>query len=352
MAFVIPNIQQAVEVVNPGDNFKIVIRDDVPVQEPGESEVLVKLNCTGLCHSEVRAVLGWSTYCSIIGHEGVGTVVKTGADVPSSMLGDRVGVKWLYSACNECSVCKKGYQHNCPKQVNTSRHVPGTLQQYVLADTRFLTRIPDGVPDEVAAPLLCAGLTMAGALAKLDNVLKAGDWVVISGSGGGLGHIGVQIAARVKKLRVIAVDAGNEKKQLSLNSGAEVFIDYRSENVPARVHEISGEGAHATIVVPGTRQAFATAPHLVRNMGMIVCVGLPPNEMDLPMSATSCAARGLSIIGSSVGTEDQMAELLQQAAEGLITPSIQTFEFSQTPALIDGLKDDTITGRAVVMIPR
>jgi D-arabinose 1-dehydrogenase-like Zn-dependent alcohol dehydrogenase len=137
---------------------------------------------------------------------------------------------------------------------------------------------------------------MAGALSKLDNVLEQGDFIVISGSGGGLGHIGVQIAARIKKLRVIAVDAGEEKRKLSLSSGAEVFIDYRDEDVAARVHEITGEGAHATIVVPGTREAFAMAPNVVRNMGLIVCVGLPPNDMDLPISATACAARGTFVI--------------------------------------------------------
>ena len=133
---------------------------------------------------------------------------------------------------------------------------------------------------------------MAGALAWLDQELQPGDWVAISGSGGGLGHIGVQIAARVKKLRVIAIDSGDAKRKLSLDSGAEVFIDFKTENVGARVLELTGEGAHATIVVPGTKEAFQTAPTLVRNMATIVNVGLPPNQMDIPISATLCAARG------------------------------------------------------------
>jgi propanol-preferring alcohol dehydrogenase len=242
-------------------------------------------------HSEVRAVLAWGAYNSIIGHEGIGRVVQTGNNVSASLLGKRVGIKWLYNACTECSVCQRGFANNCAKQLNTSRHVPGTLQQYAVADARFISRIPDGVPDEVAAPLLCAGLTMAGALGHLDNELQPGDWIVISGSGGGLGHIGVQIAARVKKLRVIAVDSGDAKRNLGLESGAEAFIDFKTEDVAARVLELTGEGAHATIVVPGTEEAFKTAPTLVRNMGHIICVGLPPNDMELPISATLCAAR-------------------------------------------------------------
>lgn len=237
-------------------------------------------------------MLAWGAYNSIIGHEGIGRVVQTGNNVPASLLGKRVGVKWLYRACTECSVCQAGFTNNCARQLNTSRHVPGTLQQYTVADARFISIIPDGVSDEVAAPLLCAGLTMSGALSHLDKELQPGDWVVISGSGGGLGHIGVQIAARVKKLRVIAVDSGVAKKKLSLESGAEAFIDFKMEDVVARVLELTGEGAHATVVVPGTKEAFKTAPTLVRNMGHIITVGLPRNDIELPISATLCAARG------------------------------------------------------------
>ncbi|CAG8048557.1 unnamed protein product [Penicillium salamii] len=301
--------------------------------------------------SELRAALAWGAYNSIIGHEGVGVVVEAGTEASRSLLGKRVGVKWLYSACNKCSVCKRGYPHNCAQQLNTSRHVPGTLQQYVIADARFVTLIPDEVSDEIAAPLLCAGLTMVGALSKLDNELHAGDFVVISGSGGGLGHIGVQIAARMKFLRVIAIDTGKDKEAVSLESGAEVFIDYKTEDVIARVRDITGEGAHATIAVPGTEEALAMAPQVVRNMGFVVNVGLPRNDLNIPLSATICTARGLTFIGSSVGTEDQMSDLLQAAASGKITPSIEVFGFASVPTLVAKLKEDGITGRAVVRLP-
>ncbi|KAJ5766061.1 uncharacterized protein N7511_003677 [Penicillium nucicola] len=352
MATTTPNHQQGAVVVNPGESAQISLRSDLPVATPGPNEVLVKLTCTGLCRSELRAVQAWGAYNSIIGHEGVGIVVKAGPDASQSLLGQRVGVKWLYSACNECSVCKRGFPHNCAKQLNTSRHVPGTLQQYVIADARFLTLIPEGVADEVAAPLLCAGLTMVGALSKLENELKEGDFIVISGSGGGLGHIGVQIAARMKKLRVIAVDSGDEKRKLSLDSGAEVFFDFKTDDVVARVMQLTGEGAHATIVVPGTEDALKMAPTLVRNMGFIVNVGLPRNDISIPLSATLCTARGLTFMGSSVGTENQMTNLLKEAATGNINPAIEVFEFSAVPTLIDRLREDGITGRAVVRLPQ
>jgi propanol-preferring alcohol dehydrogenase len=166
------------------------------------------------------------------------------------------------------------------------------LQQYALADANFITPIPNGLSSEIAAPLLCAGLTMSGALSHLETSLAPGDWVVISGSGGGLGHVGVQMAARLNKYRVIAIDSSEEKKEISLSSGAEVFIDFKTENVAKRVAEITGEGAHATIVVPGTKEAFEMAPAVVRNLGIIVNVGLPRNDIEIPISATICAARG------------------------------------------------------------
>src|SRR5699024_6165370 len=113
----------------------------------------------------------------------------------------------------------------------------------------------------VAAPLLCAGLTMSGALGKLTDVPK-NDWVVIFGAGGGLGHVGVQIASRLDKFRVIAVDTGNTKRELSLKCGAERFVDFESEDVEAVVKELTGEGAAAVLVVPGSEAAFALAPSL------------------------------------------------------------------------------------------
>lgn len=246
-----------------------------------------------ISHSDIRAYLGWGAYEAIVGHEGVGTVVKVGCNVDPSVLGQRVGIKWLHSACDDCSACSKGFPNNCCRQNNTGRNVPGTLQQFAVANARHMTKIPPGLPGEIAAPLLCAGLTMAGAISKLEGDLEAGDWVVISGSGGGLGHMGVQIAS-LKGFRVIAVDSGEGKRSLSLDSGAEVFIDYKTMDVEKEVKALTGEGASAVVVVPGSEEAFNLAPKLVRNMGVIVCVGLPRNDFNLPISATMCSARGMS----------------------------------------------------------
>ncbi|KAH6975211.1 chaperonin 10-like protein [Ilyonectria sp. MPI-CAGE-AT-0026] len=348
----IAQFQTAAVIENPGPTAAISIRHDVPVGEPGPNEILVKLAFSGICGSEVRAFLGWSQYKPIVGHEGVGTVVKIGDQVAESMLGQRVGVKWVFSACGECSICLKGFTNNCPNQINTGRQVSGTFQQYVVADARYVTMIPDEVPSEVASPLLCAGLTMAGAVSKLDAQLADNDWVVISGSGGGLGHLGVQIASRLRGYRVIAVDSGQCKRDLSISCGAQYFLDFVEDDVEKKVKELTGDGAHAVVVVSGSKEAFRLAPKLVQNTGLIVTVGLPPNDFDLPIPASLCSARALTVTGVATGTEQQMHELLEHAATGKITPTIEVLEFSEMPDIFERLKKDSITGRIVVRIPQ
>ncbi|KAH6889627.1 chaperonin 10-like protein [Thelonectria olida] len=351
MSLPIPELQKAAVIENPGPQAKITIQNNVPVGTPVGNEILVKLTHSGICRSEIRAFLGWGPYRSIIGHEGVGTVVKLGEKVHESMLGQRVGVKWLYSACGDCSACSRDYPNNCPSQLNTGKQVPGTLQQYVVADARYITKIPTSLASEIAAPLLCAGLTMAGAVSKLEGELFKGDWVVVSGSGGGLGHVGVQIASRLNGYRVIAIDSGQSKRELSFTSGAEHFIDYSEEDIESRVKEITGEGAHAVLIVSGSETAFETAPKLVRNMGLIVTIGLPPNDYNIPIPASLCSARALTVTGVATGTERQMEALLDQAATGKISPAVEILNLDEISGIFERLKNDEITGRIVVRIP-
>ncbi|KAL5093890.1 hypothetical protein Trisim1_009366 [Trichoderma cf. simile WF8] len=347
----IPTTQTAAVIENPGPNGIVRIDNSHPVEAPGKHEVLVKLEFSGICGSEVRAMLGWGNYRPVIGHEGVGIVVKTGENVSDSILGQRVGVKWLHSACGLCSGCKTGSTNHCANPVFTGLHVQGTLQQYVIADSRYLTRIPDGLRSELASPLLCAGLTMAGGIGKLDTHIPSDGWVVVQGSGGGLGHIGVQMATKLRGYKVIAVDTGASKRELSLQCGAQIFIDFATENVEERVKEITGEGAHACLIVSGSEAAFELAPKLVRNAGLLAIIGLPPATFTVPMTASLFAVKALTVTGVMVGTEQQMVELLNQAAAGVINPLVQVEDFSEVPRIFEKLKNNEVTGRIVVRIP-
>ncbi|KAF2276816.1 uncharacterized protein EI97DRAFT_450104 [Westerdykella ornata] len=348
----LPPTQTVAWIENPGPNGKLVIRRDVEIQQPAEDEVLVKMECSGICHSDCHNVRAMGVYTDVPGHEGVGVVVKLGPGVAESLLDRRVGIKWLWRACNQCSACAAGLINNCPKQLNTGRSVRGTLQQYVVAHSQFVTLIPEGVPSEVAAPLLCAGLSLAGAVSKCAPEVKPGQWLAIVGAGGGLGHIGVQIAARTKGYKVIAVDRGEEKERLSMEMGATAFVDFAKEDVVKTVRSLTdGEGAHAVICVAGSEKAYEQAPDLVRNNGVFVCVGLPPPTFMFPMSPIQIANRGLIIKGSSTGTSQQMDELLQYALEGKITPKVEVFDFDDSPRIIEELMRYEVTGRKVVRTP-
>ncbi|ORY14373.1 hypothetical protein BCR34DRAFT_599154 [Clohesyomyces aquaticus] len=348
----IPSTQKVAWIDSPGPKGKIVIKSDQPVDKPGKYEILVKLECSGICHSDCRNVEGMGKYTDIPGHEGVGEVVSLGPGAADSLLGKRVGIKWLWSACNECAACKKGNINNCPRQKNTGRSVKGTLQQYVVAHADFVSLIPDGVPSEVAAPLLCAGLSLAGAVSKLSPEVKPGEWVAIVGAGGGLGHIGVQIAAKTKGYKVIAIDGGDEKAKLCKEMGATAFVDYTKQDIVQAIKDLTnGEGAHAVICVAGSEKAYQQAPDLVRNNGVFVCVGLPPDDFMFPMSPIQIANRGLIIKGSSTGNNAQMDELLQHALEGKITPKIEVYEFEDSDKIIQELQRYEVTGRKVVKAP-
>ncbi|KAF2710046.1 GroES-like protein [Pleomassaria siparia CBS 279.74] len=347
----LPTSQTVAWIENPGSEGKLVIRDGVSIQQPGQDEVLVKVECSGICHSDCRNVEGMGKYEDIPGHEGVGIVVKLGEGVSPDLLDKRVGVKWLWSACGKCAACKKGKVNHCPDQLNTGRSVNGTLQQYVVAHASYITLIPDGLSSEVAAPLLCAGLSLAGAVSKVTPEVQPGDFIAIVGAGGGLGHIGVQIAAQ-KGYKVIAIDSGNDKRALCKEMGAVAFVDHAIEDVVGSVKALTdGEGAHAVICVAGVPAAYYQAPKLVRNDGVFVCVGLPPDDFMFPMSPIEIANRGLVIKGSSTGTNEQMDELLQLALQGIITPKIEVYEFSDAPKIIHELQRYEVTGRKVVKMP-
>ncbi|KAK2041500.1 alcohol dehydrogenase [Colletotrichum somersetense] len=189
---------------------------------------------------------------------------------------------------------------------------------------------------------------MMGAVSMLDGELSRGDWVVVQGAGGGLGHLGVQIASRMRGLRVIAVDAGREKRALAEASGAEAYVDYAADDVEKAVMELTGEGAHAVIVVPGSEEAYRIAPKLVRSMATVVCVGLPHNEFQLPISVAQCALKALTIKGAMVGTEEQMAELLQEARKGTIRAAVEPYDLADVPDIMARLAREEICGRAVV----
>jgi propanol-preferring alcohol dehydrogenase len=198
-----------------------LVVEELDVPSPGPHEALVKVDYTGVCHTDLHAAHGdWPVKPAppfVPGHEGVGTVVAVGDQVTRVRVGDTVGNAWLWSACGECEYCETGWETLCPQQKNGGYSVDGSFGQYMLVDSRYCPVIPDGVDLSAVGPILCAGVTVYKGLKVTDT--QPGEWVLVSGIGG-LGHIAVQYAVAMGR-RVAAVDVDDEKLALARKHGAE-----------------------------------------------------------------------------------------------------------------------------------
>ncbi|RAK92996.1 alcohol dehydrogenase [Aspergillus costaricaensis CBS 115574] len=348
----IPQTQIAAVLPPSGANatsrLQIIHNRSIPV--PTEGEVLVKLEYSGVCHSDVHSVRGETPMLTdVAGHEGVGKVVKVGSGLDEqTWMGRRVGIRWLYSSCLECEICAIN-NTACPYQKNAGANVPGTFQQYVVSPAIQATIIPPELAPDVAAPLLCAGIAMYSSIMK--TKIRSGDWIVLPGAGGGLGHMGVQIAAK-KGLKVIAIDSGEKKKQLCLSLGAHAFLDYKIDDVEREVKALtSGLGAHAVICTANNEPAYMQSMKMLRSLGVLVCVGIPSVPFRLPATPFEMIVKGLTIVGNSAGTAKEMEELMEMAVKGDVTAHIECFEFDCIDNVLQRLGRSEIEGRAVVRIP-
>lgn len=319
--------------------------EDVAVLEPGPNQVLVKLVATGVCHTDLHAMDGdWPvkpTPPFIPGHEGVGEVVKVGEGVTDLKPGDMVGNAWLAYACGTCEYCRTGWETLCEQQKNSGYSVDGSFGQYMLVDSRFAARIPEGADPQEIAPVLCAGVTVYKGL-KVSEA-RPGQWVVISGIGG-LGHMAVQYA-KAMGLRVAAVDIADDKLELAKKYGAEVLVNARNEDPVAAIQNRIG-GAHGVLVTAVHPTAFGQAIGMARRGGTIVLVGLPPG--DFPAPIFDVVLKALTIRGSIVGTRQDLVEAIDFYDRGLIHPNITTRNLEEINNVMDELREGRVDGRIVI----
>lgn len=319
------------------------------VEKPniGAGDVLVKIHACGVCHTDLHACHGdWPVKPKmplIPGHEGVGEVVEVGEQVKHIKIGDRVGIPWLYSACGHCEYCLAGDENLCLSQQNSGYSVDGSYAEYCKADGNYIVKIPDNISYVQAAPLFCAGVTTYKALKV--SMAKPGDWVAIFGVGG-LGHLAVQYAVAMG-LNVVAVDTGEDKLILAKELGAEVCIDYIKDEVVTAILNETG-GVHASICTAVSKSAFEQSYKVVRRGGKCVLVGLPPEEMPLPIFDT--VLNGISVIGSIVGTRKDLEECLDFAARGKVKAITTERTLEDINDIFTDMLNGEINGRVVMKI--
>ena len=321
--------------------------EEVKVALPGPGQILVKIEASGVCHTDLHAADGdWPVKPPlpfIPGHEGVGYVAAIGAGVTRIKEGDRVGVPWLYSACGCCEHCLTGWETLCESQQNTGYSVNGAYAEYVLADPNYVGILPKNIGFAEIAPLLCAGVTVYKGL-KVTGA-RPGQWVAISGIGG-LGHVAVQYA-RAMGLHVVAVDVDDTKLALAKKLGASLTINARNEN-PAEVVQREIGGAHGVLVTAVSNAAFSQAIGMARRGGTVALIGLPPG--DFPTPIFDVVLKAISITGSIVGTRADLQEALDFAAEGLVKATIHTEKLESINQVLDQLRKGQIEGRVVLQM--
>ena len=285
---------------------------DVPVPEPGAGQLLVKIEASGLCHTDIHAARGdWPVKPKIPlipGHEGVGTVTAVGTDVDSALVGTRVALPWLGHACGRCRYCVSGWETYCTAPAYTGYTIDGSYAEYAIGYASHAVPVPDGVASLDAAPLTCAGVTTYKALTVARP--RPNEVAMIVGIGG-LGHLALQYA-RIFGTTTVAVDVEDAKLDLAKQLGADHVVDARGDQATA-LAELGGVDV-AVVTVPSP-SAMRAAHAALNPNGRLVLVGLPAdNRLELPVFET--VLKGISVIGSLVGTRNDLADCFALHAQG------------------------------------
>ncbi|HTO97674.1 MAG TPA: zinc-dependent alcohol dehydrogenase [Myxococcales bacterium] len=319
---------------------------DLPRPEPGPGEILVKVEASGICHTDIHTARGeWAaekpSLPRILGHEAVGMVVGRGASVETVKEGDRVAVPWLHQACGCCRYCASGWETLCEARKNTGLTVDGGYAEYVKADARYVGRVPYGIDPREAAPLTCAGLTSYKAIKVAGT--RPSDLVAVFGVGG-LGHLAIQYA-RIAGATVVAVDLTAEKLELAKDLGAEYVVNPRQQDPVEYIQRLGG--ADQAIAVAVAQRAFEQAFRSLRRSGRLVFVALPPeNSVKLPIYETVMS--GITIIGSLVGNRAELAEVYELHRRGRTRVIYQTRKLEEVNEAFAQVESLRIPARVVL----
>jgi propanol-preferring alcohol dehydrogenase len=319
--------------------------EEMAVPRPGPGEILVKVEASGVCHTDLHAANGdWPVKPSlpfIPGHEAVGHVAAAGAGVNHVKEGDAVGVPWLRDACGRCPYCTTGWETLCEQQRNTGYSVNGGHAEYVLAKADYVGQLPPD-PDFVAlAPILCAGVTTYKGLRETEA--RPGEWVAISGIGG-LGHVAVQYA-KAMGFHVAAVDVDESKLELARTLGADLAVNSGEEGAVEKVVRETG-GMHGALVTAVNTAAFGQAIAMTRRRGTVALVGLPPGDFPTPIFPV--VLKRITIRGSIVGTRQDRRESLAFAAEGQVRATVAAEPLEKINEVFHRLEAGQVDGRIVL----
>lgn len=301
-----------------------LIRTTIERRETGPRDVLIAIRYAGICHSDIHTVRGdWGpvTYPQVVGHEIAGEVVEVGSEVTGFAIGDRVGVGCMVNSCRECENCRSGMENYCLKgntQTYASVDRDGTITQggystHVVVDQDFVLRIPEALPYESVAPLLCAGITTYSPLAHWK--VGPGSKVAVVGMGG-LGHLAVKIAAAMGA-EVTVLSQTLSKQEDGLRFGATHYFA-TSDDATFRTLANTFDLILNTVSAPLKLDSYL---RMLRLDGTMVNVGAPPEP--LPLRVFTLFGNRRSFAGSSIGSIAETQEMLEFCAAHGIVPETE-----------------------------
>ncbi|MBL9123374.1 MAG: alcohol dehydrogenase catalytic domain-containing protein [Planctomycetaceae bacterium] len=290
------------QVPRPQAPFEIVER---AIPEPAAGWVRIKVQACGVCHSDALTKEGTFeglSYPRVPGHEVVGVIDAVGSGAAGCEVGQRVGVGWHGGSCGHCNHCRRGDFFACPETRTTGVTYDGGYAEYMVAPAGAVAHLPDGLEPTAAAPLLCAGLTTFNALRN--SGARPGDLVAILGLGG-LGHLGVQFAAKMG-FHTVGIARGGDKEELARRLGADHYIDSRASDPADELQQLGGAKVILATVTAGDAMSAVAGGLGVR--GSLIVVGAV-NEMQISPLFLLMGNRRVQgwYSGTSIDSEDTLA---------------------------------------------
>ena len=328
------------QVTEASGPFELVQRE---FPEPGPGHVRIRVQACGVCHSDSITkfnLFPGITYPRVPGHEVAGVIDEVAADVLAFKPGQRVGLGWHGGHCNYCTPCRRGDFILCENQQISGISYDGGYADYVIAPANALALIPDDLADVDAAPLMCAGVTTFNALRN--SGARPGDVVAILGIGG-LGHLGVQFAAK-SGFHTVAIARGQDKAPLAKELGAHHYIDSTTQNPAEELQKLGGAAVILSTVTDAA--SLAAAVNGLAPNGQLFIVGVP--EKPFEVSAISLIMGRRSIQGFPSGTGMDSEDTLNFSTLTGVKPKIEVYPLEKAPEAFERMMSGKARFRVVI----
>ncbi len=340
---------RAVRLVQIGQPLQM---QEIPIPPVGERDVLVRVMAAGICHSDVHYRAGVSPVTPLpltLGHEVAGVVEKTGSQVTNVKPGDRVCLHYLVT-CGECSFCRTGNEQFCPSGEMLGKHRDGGYAEYIAVPARNALILPDEIPFEEGAILMCSSATSLHALRK--SRLKAGETVAVFGAGG-LGLSAVQLARACGALGVYAVDIQADKLELAAQLGA-IPVNAVQVDPVAEIRRLTGgRGVDVALEMIGLPQTMHQAVQSLAALGRAVLVGISARPLEID-TYREILGREAEVIGSDDHLWQELPLLIEYARRGVlnlfqVVTRTVPLEANAVNAVMDGLEKFGGDARSVIV---